>query len=193
MNRICVFCGSSNGLRVSYQQAARRLGALIASRSLALVYGGAKVGLMGMLADAVLAGGGEVYGVIPDALMAKEIGHKGITELRVVKSMHDRKAAMAELADAFIALPGGFGTLEELCEIVTWGMLGIHSKPIGLLNTEGYFDPLLDFFDRMVSERFLKPVHRSLVEVEADPERLLDRLGVSRPPQQDKWIDESQV
>jgi uncharacterized protein (TIGR00730 family) len=154
-----------------------------------LVYGGGNVGLMGVVADSVIAGGGEVIGVIPQALMRRELGHAGLTELRIVGSMHERKAGMAELADGFIALPGGFGTLEEFCEILTWAQLGIHSRPCGLLNVAGYYDPLLALFDRGVEERFIRAEHRGLVLEEQDPDRLLDRMASWRPPALAKWID----
>jgi len=188
--RVCVFCGSSPGRSPQYADVARRLGAQLAARRLALVYGGGNVGLMGVLADAVLEAGGEGIGGIPEALVALEGAHTGLADLRVVGSMHERKALMADLADAFIALPGGLGTLEEFCEIVTWAQLGLHRKPCGLLNTGNYFSSLLAFLDGAVTERFLRPEHRSLVLVEEEPGCLLDRLLEGfRGPKLQKWID----
>src|SRR5215471_18265386 len=163
LKRVCVFCGSNVGARSAYVEAAESLGKLLVDRKMGLVYGGGKVGLMGKVADTVLAAGGEVIGVIPQSLMRREIAHAGLTDLRVVDSMHQRKALMAELSDAFIALPGGFGTFEELCEIVTWAQLGLHAKPCGVLNVEGYYDQLLGLFDHGVEEKFLHPVNRALV------------------------------
>jgi len=176
MKRICVFCGSNNGGRDSFPAAAISMGACLARHGIGLVYGGAKVGLMGMLADAVLAGGGQVIGVIPEALIAREIAHSGLTELRVVSSMHERKALMAELADVFIVLPGGFGTLDELSEMVTWTQLGLHGKPCGLLNVEGFYDALLSFLDNAVAEGFIKREHRSIVLSDENPDMLLTKL-----------------
>jgi uncharacterized protein (TIGR00730 family) len=169
------------------------MGALLAQRKIRLVYGGGRVGLMGAIADAVLAGGGEVTGVIPQSLVSKEVAHLGLKDLRVVPSMHERKALMADLADAFIALPGGFGTLEEFAEILTWAQLGLHRKPHGLLNIEGFYDPLLTFFDHAVAENFIRPAHRDLVISETDPGRLLEALAAARPPNLDKWIDREQT
>lgn len=188
MKRLCVFCGSNPGLRASYVQAAERLGRLLAERGIELVYGGGRVGMMGALADSALAAGGAVIGVIPQALVAKELAHPGVTDLHVVDSMHERKALMASLSDAFAALPGGFGTFEELCEVITWTQLGIHRKPCGLLNVEGFFDPLLALFDHATREGFIAPVHRQIVVVESEAERLLDALASFRPPVQEKWI-----
>ncbi len=176
MTRVCVFCGSSPGLRPAYQEAAGRLGALLAHRGLQLVYGGASIGLMGALADACLAAGGHVIGVIPQNLVDREIAHDRLSELRIVGSMHERKALMAELADAFIVLPGGMGTLEEACEILTWGQLGLHAKPCGFVNVVGFFDHLMAFLDHAADERFLKREHRSMVIVEREPASLLARL-----------------
>jgi uncharacterized protein (TIGR00730 family) len=191
MNRVCVFCGSSPGASPVYAEAARGLGPLLVERGLGLVYGGGRVGLMGTVADAVLAAGGEVIGVIPYALEAREVAHTGLTELRVVDTMHDRKALMSELADGFIALPGGIGTLDEWFEIWTWAQLGLHRKPCGILNVAGYYDPLLAFLDRSVEERFLREVHRAMVLVDDDPARLLDRMEGYTPPRVEKWIDRS--
>lgn len=188
IERVCVFCGSNPGLRPVYAEAARALGATLAERGMGLVYGGARVGLMGAVADTVLAGGGEAIGVIPHALVAREVAHSGLTELHVVNSMHERKALMADLAGAFIALPGGYGTLDELCEILTWSQLGLHPKPVGLLNVDGYFDPLLALFDRAVEEGFLPIAHRGLALADTDPERLLDRFAAYEPPSTGKWI-----
>lgn len=188
MQRLCVFCGSSVGRRAAYVEAARRVGALLASRGIGLVYGGGNVGLMGELADAVLSARGEVVGVIPDALVARELAHRGVTDLRIVTSMHERKALMADLSDAFLALPGGFGTFEEFCEAVTWTQLGLHAKPCGLLNVEGYYDPLLALFDSGVRERFIREENRAIVLSDRDPERLLDALMVARPSMVPKWI-----
>ncbi len=165
------------------------MGAALAGRGIELVYGGGCVGLMGTIADAVLAAKGTVIGVIPEALVAKEVAHQGLTELRVVRSMHERKALMADLADAFVALPGGFGTMEEFCEVLTWAQLGLHRKPHGLLNVAGFYDPLLAFFDHTVAENFVRPAHRALVVAETEPERLLERLTSVQPPNLDKWID----
>lgn len=189
MRRICVFCGSSPGARDEYARAARSLGAALVRRGLGLVYGGAKVGLMGVLADGVLAAGGEVIGVIPNRLMTRELAHPGLHELRVVASMHDRKREMADLADAFVALPGGIGTLEELTEVLSWAQLGLHPKPCGLLDVAGYFDRLIAFFDHAVDERFLAPAHRSMITVAGTPDELLDRLAAYRPPAVEKWLD----
>jgi len=191
--RVCVYCGSNGGSRPAYARAARDLGTLLARHGLELVYGGGRVGLMGTLADAVLAAGGHVIGVIPESLVAREVGHLGLSDLRVVGSMHERKALMVELADAFIALPGGFGTLEEFCEVLTWAQLGLHRKPHGLLNIEGFYDPLLSFFDHAAAEHFIRPIHRELVITETDPERLLDLLARAQPPELDKWIDRDQT
>ncbi|HEX6535858.1 MAG TPA: TIGR00730 family Rossman fold protein [Gemmatimonadaceae bacterium] len=186
---VCVFCGSSLGANEGYRALARELGAMIASRGLRLVYGGGNVGLMGVLADAALAAGGEVVGVIPQHLVDREVAHAGLSDLRVVRSMHERKALMAELADGFVALPGGLGTMEEFFEIWTWGQLGLHRKPYALLDTAGFFDPLIAFLDRLVAERFLKPAHREMLLVDTDPARLLDRLTRHEVPAVAKWID----
>ncbi|MDV2992711.1 MAG: putative cytokinin riboside 5'-monophosphate phosphoribohydrolase [Chroococcidiopsis sp. SAG 2025] len=188
MESICIFCGSSTGNRSIYQEAAQAMGEAIARRGLSLVYGGGNVGLMGMVADAALAAGGEVIGVIPKFLVDKEIAHNGLTQLHVVDSMHDRKALMTELADAFIALPGGYGTLEEFCEILTWAQLGLHQKPQGLLNVEGYYDPLLQLFDRAVTEGFLKSELRALVLESSVPEDLLNLLASYQPITVEKWL-----
>src|SRR5450755_2922847 len=187
-NRICVFCGSNSGINPAYRDAAIHLGRLLAERGIELVYGGGNIGLMGVLADAVLQSHGRVIGVIPESLLAKEVGHRSLTELRVVKSMHERKSLMADLSDGFIAMPGGFGTFEEFCEVVTWSQLGIHVKPCGLLNVEGYYDPLLDLFDHAVSEGFLREENRRLVLEDRDPERLLEKMAQFRAPAVGKWI-----
>lgn len=193
IHSLCVYCGSNSGSRPAYAAAARDLGGLLARRGIRLVYGGGRVGLMGTIADALLAGGGEVVGIIPKSLANKEVAHLGLQDLRVVPSMHERKALMAELADAFIALPGGFGTLEEFAEILTWAQLGLHRKPHGLLNIEHFYDPLLTFFDHAVAENFIRQAHRDLVIADADPGRLLDSLAAVRPPNLDKWIDKAQT
>jgi len=187
--RICVFCGSSSGARSSSAAAATSLATHLAARKISIVFGGGRAGLMGALADAALAAGGDVIGVIPQALVEKEVAHAGLADLRVVGSMHERKALMAELSDAFIALPGGFGTLEEFCEVLTWTQLGLQRKPCGILNVEGYYDQLLTLFDRAVTEQFLKPVHRQMVISDNDPESLVRRLLEYEAPQTDKWID----
>ena len=176
MKTICIYCGSSTGARPEYLEAATSLGSRLARDGKRLVYGGARVGIMGRVADAVLEGGGEVTGIIPQGLMERDLAHQGLTQLHVVATMHERKAMMAKLSDAFIALPGGIGTFEELFEILTWAQLGLHSKPCGLLNVAGYYDQLLAFLDHSVREGFLAPKHRSLLQVESDPEALLKRL-----------------
>jgi uncharacterized protein (TIGR00730 family) len=186
--RICVFCGSSLGNRDGYRAAAERMGWLLAERGIELVYGGGNIGLMGVLADSVLERGGRVIGVIPDSLMAREVGHTGLTELRVVSSMHERKALMSDLSDGFIALPGGFGTLEEFCEVVTWSQLGLQSKPCGLLNVERYYNPLLALFDHGVHEGFVNLPNRGLVLDDEDPERLMEKMAAFRPNLAAKWI-----
>lgn len=189
MKSVCVFCGSSSGANRAYREAARRLGRTLAEAGVVLVYGGGRVGLMGVLADAVLDAGGEAVGVIPKALVEREIAHAGLGDLRVVGSMHERKALMAELAEGFVALPGGTGTLEEFFEVLTWAQLGEHEKPCGFLNVDGYYDPLLGFLDRMVGEDFLSEEHRKMVLVDAEPEALLEKFSRYRPPKTIKWID----
>jgi len=178
MKRICVFCGSATGNPPSYGQAAQRLGEALVQRRLGLVFGGGHIGLMGVLADAVLQGGGEVIGVIPQALLDKELAHSGVADMRIVQTMHERKALMAELSDAFLALPGGYGTLDEFFEIVTWAQLKIHRKPIGLLNVAGFFDPLLAWIDGAVAAGFIKPQHQELIEVSAEIDLLLDKCSL---------------
>ncbi|HEY1799527.1 MAG TPA: TIGR00730 family Rossman fold protein [Terriglobales bacterium] len=190
-NRICVFCGSNSGSRTVYTKAAEDLGRLLARKKLALVYGGGRVGLMGTIADGVLKEGGEVIGVIPESLVRREVAHTGLSDLRVVQTMHERKALMAELSDAFIALPGGFGTLDEFCEILTWAQLGLHDKPCGLLNIEGYFDPLLALFDRAVEDGFLHPKHRAMLITADDPAVLLEEMTRHQQPLVEKWIGRS--
>jgi len=189
LGSVCVFCGSSPGARPEYTEAARLLGQRIAGRGLRLVYGGGGVGLMGEVADAVLAAGGEVVGVIPQHLVDREVAHPGLTDLRVTGSMHERKALMADLADGFVAMPGGLGTLEELAEILTWSQLGLQSKPCGLLDVAGFFDPLLAFLDHTVEERFVTAEHRGLVLADRDPDRLLDKLDAWQPRPSSKWLD----
>jgi len=184
IKRICVFCGSNPGARSAYTDAAQQLGKALVSQGMGLVYGGGGIGLMTVVADAVLEEKGEVIGVIPHALSSKEFAHDGLTELRLVSSMHERKAVMAELSDAFIAMPGGFGTLDEFFEIVTWAQLGLHTKPIGLLNVGGYFDLLLKFVDYMLRERFISAEHRQLIITSHDPEELLSALIRHKPSQQ---------
>jgi uncharacterized protein (TIGR00730 family) len=193
MRRLCVFCGSSTGNQRAYSDAAEALGAVLAERGIGLVYGGGNVGLMGVIADAVMAAGGKVIGVIPQSLADREIAHTGITELRVVDSMHARKAMMAELADAFIAMPGGVGTFEEFFEVVTWTQLGLHRKPCGLLDVNGFYAPLAAFIDQAVTEGFIKPVHRAAIVVDSDPVRLLDTLGTIKLPDVPKWIDRTET
>jgi len=189
MKRVCVFCASRAGARQIYLEAARAMAQALARRGVGLVYGGGCVGLMGELADSMLANGGEVIGVIPRALVARELAHRGVTELLIVRSMHDRKARMGELADGFIALPGGFGTFEEFCEVLTWAQLGLHQKPCALLNIDGYYDPLLALFDRAVAEEFLHPVNRRLVLHAGDPGVLLDMMFSYQAPFVEKWLD----
>jgi uncharacterized protein (TIGR00730 family) len=189
MRSICVFCGSNSGRDPAYRAAAEQVGELLATRGLRLVYGGGNVGLMGIVADAALRAGGEVIGIIPEALLARELGHTGLTELRVVASMHERKAQMADLSDGFIALPGGLGTLEELAEILTWAQLGLHQKPCGLLDVNGYWASLVAFFDHAVAEGFLPPEHRALAIRDSAPDRLLDRMARFVPPDTTKWIE----
>ncbi len=189
LKSVCVFCGASPGARPIYHEAAAQLGRHIAERGLTLVYGGGAVGLMGVVADAALAAGGEVIGIIPQSLERAEIGHKGLTRLEVVDGMHARKARMAELADAFIALPGGLGTLEELFEVWTWGQLGYHAKPLGLLEVDGFYARLTDFLDHLVAERFVREQHRAILQVSASPAELLARMDAWLPTAAPKWVD----
>lgn len=190
--RICVFCGSNLGINPAYRQASADFGRILAARAIELVYGGGNIGLMGILADATLEAGGRVIGVIPESLMAREVGHQNLTELRIVKSMHERKALMSDLSDGFVALPGGFGTFEEFCEVVTWTQLGIHSKPCGLLNVAGYYNPLLALFDKAVSEGFLREENRRLVLDDSDAESLLAAMSEFCAPTVSKWIGDSE-
>ncbi len=193
LKRICVYCGSSLGARPAYKQAARRLGELMAERGIGLVFGGGCVGLMGVVADAALGKGGEAIGVIPQSLVRREIGHRGVTKLHVVETMHQRKALMADLSDAFIALPGGYGTLEEICETITWSQLGIQQKPCGLLNIENYWDGMLQFLDHAVQEDFVRPENRPLVLVSSTPQQMLDQLEAWAPPAHiEKWLGDAQ-
>ena len=191
--RLCVFCGSSVGANPAFADAARALATELAQRQIGIVYGGGNVGLMGVVADAALAGGGEVIGVIPHGLVSRELAHQGISHLHVVDSMHQRKALMAELSDAFIALPGGFGTLEEFCEVVTWTQLGVHAKACGLLNIAGYYDGLLSFLAHALKEDFLRPTHFEIVVSGSDPLMLVDRVLDWRPPAVAKWIGTSEA
>lgn len=193
MQQVCVFAGSSPGFRLEYRDAARSLARALLSRGLGLVYGGGAVGLMGVLADTLLDGGGRVTGVIPRPLVDREVAHSSLSELRIVASMHERKAEMARLADAFVALPGGLGTLEELFEIWTWAQLGIHRKPCGVLNVEGYYDRLLAFLDHSVDEDFLKAKHRGMLVVGQTGEDVLERLERYRPPEIPTWVRESET
>jgi len=188
LRRVCVFCGSSTGSSLAYRQAAEQLALAMTARRIELVFGGGRVGLMGVLADAVLAAGGHAIGVIPRALVAREIAHAGLPDLRVVTSMHERKAMMADLADAFVALPGGFGTFEEFCEAVTWTQLGVHRKRCGLLNVSGFYDPLLALVDRAVDEGFVRPENRDIVVTDDHPGRLLDRLAEPLAGDRPSWI-----
>jgi len=189
VRRVCVYAGSNPGNDLIYAQAARELADLLAERGTGLVYGGGRVGLMGVLADTALAAGGEVIGVMPQALVDREIAHEGLTELRVVASMHERKALMAELSDAFVAVPGGIGTLEELIEIYTWSQLGIHAKPCGVLNVDGYYDHLAAFLDHAVAAGFLKAEHRAVLSVASEPGELLERLAAYVPRTVAKWTE----
>lgn len=188
IRRVCVFCGSNTGTDPAYVEAAQELGRLFSREGIALVYGGGSVGLMGQLADAVLGTGGEVIGVIPHALWAREVGHRGLTDLRIVDTMHERKAMMADLADAFIALPGGLGTLEEIFEIWTWAQLGLHRKPLGFLDVNGFYTPLMEFLDGAVRARFVREQHRAIAMVANDAEALLRRFDSWQPPRVEKWI-----
>jgi uncharacterized protein (TIGR00730 family) len=191
--RLCVFCGSSTGRHPAFADAAQVLATELARRNIEIVYGGGNIGLMGVVADAALAAGGRVIGVIPEGLVARELAHPGVSALHVVASMHERKALMADLSDGFIALPGGFGTLEEFCEVVTWTQLGIHQKPCGLLNVEGYYDGLLAFFAHALQEQFLKPTHFEIVVSSTDPHDLVDRLLAWRAPEVTRWIGKSET
>ena len=189
MKRICVFCGSSAGSQPGYRACAEQLGVELTRRKIALVYGGGNVGLMGAIADSVLEAGGEALGVIPEHLVTREIGHNRLTKLHIVRSMHERKALMSDLSDAFIALPGGFGTLEEFLEVLTWSQLGLHAKPCGIVNVLGYYTPLLAMLDHAVEERFLKPQNRALVLARDTPAELLKALEDWRPVHVEKWLD----
>jgi uncharacterized protein (TIGR00730 family) len=194
VRRICVFCGASPGARPAYAESAEELARLLSARGIGVVYGGGGVGLMGKLADAALAHGGEIIGVIPQALVRKEVGHPGVGDMRVVGSMHERKATMAELSDAFVALPGGLGTLEELFEVYTWSQLGLHRKPCGLLDVEGYYESIGAFLDHAVRERFLRREHRSMLLVERTAPALLARLERFEPAAaQPKWLDRGET
>jgi uncharacterized protein (TIGR00730 family) len=192
LSSVCVFCASSRGVDPAFATAAASLGRLMATRQIQLVYGGAHVGLMGVLADAALGAGGAVHGVITRALEGKEIAHRGLTTLEIVETMHKRKAAMADRAEGFIMMPGGFGTLDEFFESVTWTQLGIHRKPCGILNVGGFFEPLLALFERATAEGFVRADHRDMIIVEADPATMIDRLSSWTPVTTDKWPDRPQ-
>jgi len=189
IRRLAVFCGSNPGARPDYVEGARAFGHLLAQRGIGVAYGGSSVGLMSAVAEAVLDEMGDIIGVIPKMLVEREVAHKTLSDLRIVGSMHERKALMAELSDGFVALPGGIGTLEEFFEVWTWAQLGMHEKPCGLLNIAGYFDPLLEFLDRAVTEKFVREVHRSMVIVERDPRALLSKFEAYEPPRVVKWIN----
>ena len=191
--RICVYAGSNPGTNPAYGDAAERFGRLLAERGIGLVYGGGRTGLMGRVADGALAAGGTVTGIIPRFLMDKEVGHQGLQDLRVVESMHERKALMAELADGFVALPGGIGTLEEIFEVWTWAQLGRHDKPCGLLNAAGFYDGLSGFLDHVAGERFMQDKHRSMLIVKDSPEAILDAFEAYRPPVVEKWLDKTRT
>jgi uncharacterized protein (TIGR00730 family) len=189
IRRLAIFCGSNPGARPDYVEAAHAFGRLLAQRGIGIVYGGSNVGLMAALADAMMDEFGEIIGVIPRMLVEREVANTALSDLRIVESMHERKAMMAELADGFVALPGGIGTLEEFFETWTWGQLGMHTKPCGLLNVAGYFDPLLKFLDHAVAEKFVRDVHRAMVVVESDPAALLARFESYDPPRVVKWLN----
>jgi len=193
LGTVAVYCGSNLGADPAFAERTRELARLLAGSGIRVVFGGGRVGLMGVLADAAMEAGGEVIGVMPQALVDREIGHTGLSELRVVGSMHERKAVMAELADAFVALPGGIGTLEELIEVYTWSQLGIHRKPLGALNVNGYYDALGAFLDVAVQQRFLREEQRQALVFEEEPERLLERLREGRPPPRPKWLSEAEA
>ena len=193
LSSLCIFCGSNAGAQPAYVEAAEAVGRRLAQRGLRVVYGGGKIGMMGAVADAARAEGGEVIGVIPQAIFDLEIGHTGLDDLRVVGSMHERKALMAELADAFIALPGGIGTLEEVFEVYTWAQLGIHSKPLGLIDVAGYYQPLVAFLDHAVQERFLRPETRNMLAVSENLDDLITQLEAWEPVTVRKWIDLDQT
>jgi len=186
---VCVYCGASPGADPAFADAASEVGRLLAASGRTLIFGGGRVGLMGAVADAALSAGGRVIGIIPQALLEKEVAHQGLSELRVVGSMHERKALMADLSDGFLALPGGLGTMEELFEVWTWGQLGLHTKPYALLNVRGFFDPLLAFLDQLVQQRFLRPEHRAMLLVGTDANSLLTDMAVHRPANEPRWID----
>ncbi len=192
MQSLCVFCGANFGTRPEYRQAAQAVGRMLAAQKIRLVYGAGNVGLMGVLADSCLAAGGEVIGVIPDSLVRHEVAHLGLTDLRIVHTMHERKAMMADLSDAFIALPGGIGTFEELFEVWTWAQLGLHQKPVGLLNVAAYFDPLIAMVHHGMQEGFLKQKHLDTLIVDQDPEQLLESLRAFQPSFTPKWIERDQ-
>ncbi|MDD2881911.1 MAG: TIGR00730 family Rossman fold protein [Rhodoferax sp.] len=193
MKNICVYCGSSPGRLDAYADGARALAQALVQRDIGLVYGGASIGLMGLVADTVLQLGGRAVGVIPHALARKEVAHKGLSELHITQSMHERKTRMAELSDGFIAMPGGIGTFEEIFEVWTWAQLGIHAKPCGLLNVAGYYDGLTTFLDHAAAEQFLKPQHRGVLIVEQEPVALLDRFASYQPPGVQKWLDKDET
>ncbi|MEY4565713.1 MAG: hypothetical protein RLY14_683 [Planctomycetota bacterium] len=193
MKSVCVFCGSSSGSKAIYREVAAAMGQAIAKRGMRLIYGAGNIGLMGIVADAAIKAGGEVIGVIPQFLVDKEVAHFGLTEMIIVNSMHERKARMADLADAFVALPGGFGTFEELCEVLTWSQLGLHNKPCGILNVANYYDPLLALFDHAVTERFLRSEYRSLVVSATDVEDMLKELESYRHESLQKWMDRDKI
>ena len=189
MKRICVYCGSALGASLSYVQMAEKLAAELVKRNIELVYGGAQIGVMGSIANSMLAEGGSVIGVLPVGLFRSEVPHDGLTELIEVSSLHERKAKMAELSDAFIALPGGFGTLEELFEILTWAQLGLHKNPVGVLNVNGFYDKLLDYLDHAVAEKFIRLQHREMLVVDEDIESMFERFSKYEPPIGQKWVD----
>jgi uncharacterized protein (TIGR00730 family) len=193
MKSLCIYCGSSPGATPVYAQAARALAQAMVEQHIALVYGGGNVGLMGIIADEVMRLGGQATGVIPEALLKKELGHNGLTQLHIVKDMHERKAMMADLSDGFIAMPGGVGTLEELFEVFTWAQLGFHQKPIGLLNVDGFYDGLLQFIQHMVSQRFLKGEQADILIAEAQPADLLQRFRSFVPHHLPKWLDRNTI
>jgi len=193
LKRICVYCGSSNGINPAYKHAATQLGRALHANGIGLIYGGAAVGIMGAVADAILEAGGQAIGVIPRALAIKEVAHEHLTDLHVVESMHERKALMAELSDGFIALPGGWGTLEELFEMLTWAQLGFHQKPCGLLNIDGYYDGLIDFLETAFAQQFVKEVYRPILLSSDNPDDLLSLYANYRAPDVPKWINEEQL